>query len=123
MIEIPNREKIEQKLAEMVADLRKPQFVTHHPLSGACYIVSECFYHLGAKKAGYEPKVGSHHGKTHWWLENAQGERFDLTSSQFDSPRTLEKYYEKGKGCGFLTDYPSKRAEILMNRILRTLPE
>lgn len=121
MINIPDREAIEKKLAEMVADLRKPQFQAHHPLSGACYITSEAFFHLGARKAGYKPKVGSYRGITHWWLENDKGEKFDLTGSQFKDPQVLEKYYEKGKGCGFLTDFPSKRARILMDRIEATI--
>jgi hypothetical protein len=54
-----------------------------------------------------------HEGGTHWYLKNSTtGKIVDLTSSQFRQPVP----YESGRGVGFLTLKPSKRARIVIRR-------
>jgi len=82
------------------------------PLSGHCYVASEAAWHmLGGTKSAYHPKVARVGDITHWWLEGPGG-ILDVTAGQFDYPFD----YSLGRGCGFLTKEPSKRARILMNR-------
>jgi hypothetical protein len=102
-------------------DLRHPEYRGNaNPFAGHCYVASEALYHLGARDAGFTPRVAScisPEGKrvTHWWLENVNGSRFDPTWSQFDLD-TLRTLYAVGRGCGFLTVEPSKRARTLIRR-------
>lgn len=78
-----------------------------------CYPVAEAFYHLlGGKKSGWKPMVGKWKGQTHWWLEHKSGFVFDPTATQFTNYP-----YSKGKGCGFLTKQPSKRARTIINNL------
>jgi hypothetical protein len=75
-------------------------------------VASEAFYHLvGGKKAGYKPMTITHEGVVHWYLLGPGGV-VDLTAGQFDTPVP----YEHGRGRGFLTKQPSKRAQKLMER-------
>jgi hypothetical protein len=75
-------------------------------------VASEAFYHLvGGKAAGYKPMTVKHEGTTHWYLLGPDGV-VDLTAEQFDTPVP----YDQGRGRGFLTRKPSKRAQILMER-------
>jgi hypothetical protein len=98
-------------------ELIKPKYRTAHPVAGACYIASEAAYHiLGGKDSGYKPMVGRVGNMTHWWLEK-DGEKLDPTKSQFMKYRELKKFYDTGKGCGFLTKQPSKNAKVLMERL------
>jgi hypothetical protein len=98
-------------------ELIKPKYRTAHPVAGACYIASEVAYHLlGGKESGYKPMVGRVGQMTHWWLEK-DGQRFDPTKSQFMKYRVLKKFYDAGKGCGFLTKEPSKNAKVLLERV------
>jgi hypothetical protein len=78
---------------------------------GNCYIVCEALYHLlGGKKAGWKPCHLKHEGDTHWYLKHSSGLMIDPTVSQFKkSPN-----YSQGRGCGFLTKRPSKKAIKLM---------
>lgn len=89
---------------------------------GHCYAAAEALYHfLGGREAGYIPCVATFtEGNirvTHWWIKNAQGEIFDPTSEQFTAIG-YNPPYELGKGSGFLTKQPSKRAAIIMKRVL-----
>lgn len=78
---------------------------------GNCYVTCESlFYLLGGKAAGYTPMVLRHEGDTHWYLKHSSGLILDPTVSQFRIPPD----YSKGRGCGFLTREPSKRATSLM---------
>lgn len=98
-------------------ELIKPKYRTSHPVAGACYIASEAAYHLlGGKSSGYKPMVGRVGQMTHWWLEK-DGKRLDPTKSQFMRYKELKKFYDAGKGCGFLTKEPSKNAKILLERV------
>ena len=87
---------------------------------GWCYAASEAAYHLlGGKAAGYIPMVansaaylGSRYN-THWWLRRSDGTHLDITEGQFPWPFP----HHIGRGCGFLTKQPSKRAQEIINAI------
>ena len=96
--------------------------------AGHCYVASEVLYHmLGGKKSGLKPCNGrlwdmqeaddlvacATSGIQHWWLEDEDGNVIDPTADQFPDGFP----YEVGRGRGFLTAKPSKRAKILMQRV------
>lgn len=93
---------------------------------GNCYACTEAlFFLLGGKKKGWTPYVVRHEGDTHWYLVRhfKQGEInnyapinlvLDPTIKQFKKPPP----YHKGRGCGFLTKGPSKKAKALMKQML-----
>lgn len=97
--------------------------------AGHCYIASEALYHmLGGKESGLKPCNGrlwdiqdmgniacATSGIQHWWLEDEDGNIIDATADQFPDGFP----YESGRGRGFLTAKPSKRARILMERIAK----
>lgn len=93
-----------------------------HPLEGHCYVATESlFYLLGCKD--WKPMCASYideGGKaTHWWLEHRiTKEIADPTKEQYlpDQPP-----YHLGKGSGFLTKTPSRRAQIVIDRINKAL--
>ncbi len=95
-------------------DLRKSQYQGDpNPLTGHCYVASEAAYHLlGGKAAGWKPMFFNQ--GSHWWLENQDGRRVDVTAGQFPGPYP----YENGSGKGFLTAQPSKRAQVVIDRVL-----
>lgn len=95
---------------------KKNKSMDSHPLQGHCYVASECLYHLsGGAEGPYKPMFVRHEGEPHWFLENrTTGDVVDLTGEQFDSPVP----YEKGIGKGFLTKEPSRRAKIVIDRIV-----
>jgi len=82
-------------------------------LSGHCYVASEVYFHLSD-----EPLMACHihhEGSSHWFLRNkVTDEIVDITARQFETPVP----HEQARGTGFLTKLPSKRARILMGRIL-----
>lgn len=93
---------------------------------GNCYVTCEALYHLlGGKAAGYTPHTVRHEGAVHWYLvcdlhapadRRAKRETFilDPTASQFKRPPP----YSKGRGRGFLTREPSRRARSLMQTLV-----
>lgn len=82
---------------------------------GQCYAASEAAYHmLGGKEAGLTPKYVKMPKDNHWWLEDADGEIIDLTMGQYERQYVP---YDKGKGCGFLTKKPSKRAQKIIDEV------
>lgn len=95
------------------------------PVTGHCYAASEAVFHLaGGSPSGWVPKVLNHAtwpeglqpGQTHWYLGHSRtGAVIDVTSGQF---APLSPRYEAGKGCGFLTRQPSKRAAQIMSRVV-----
>ena len=55
-----------------------------------------------------------HEGEPHWFIKHvASGLSLDLTGGQFET----RVPYKKAKGKGFLTKQPSKRAQILIERV------
>lgn len=100
--------------SHLTPDLLRPRFRGRsHPLAGHCYVASEALYHLWGREHGYRPKVVRIGSESHWWLSNEAGEEIDITAAQFSSPVP----YAEGKFCGFLTRRPSKRAQILIQKI------
>lgn len=82
---------------------------------GNCYVTCEALYHLlGGRKAGYVPHRVKHEGDTHWYLVLDRTYIIDPTASQFKTPPP----YEKGRGAGFLTKKPSRRARDMMKHLV-----
>ena len=106
---------IRQIRAALSDDLRKPQYRGMKPASaGHCYVACEALYHLRAREVGYRPAVMRVASGTHWFLIDAYGHVIDPTADQFEGPVD----YTTGRRCGFLTKGPSKRALILIGRIM-----
>lgn len=97
-------------------------------VTGHCYAASEAVFHLlGGAKAGWVPQVLSHKtwpkglkaGQTHWFIKNYRtGAVIDATSEQF---LPLVPDYPAATGSGFLTREPSKRASVIMERVLASI--
>lgn len=83
--------------------------------AGHCYVASEAAYHaLGGPASGFTPQFVRHEGEPHWYLKHdATGLIVDLTADQFATPVP----YAQGRGKGFLTKEPSKRARVILERI------
>ena len=101
-------------------DLLKGRWkVQTHPLEGHCYIATEALFHILPDKENWKPMVASYNdegGKaTHWWLVNrTTGKILDPTREQYGDKIPP---YHLGKGTGFLTKLPSKRAQIIISNI------
>jgi len=80
-----------------------------------CYVAAESYWHLCGRAAGFQPRVASYEGITHWWLQHADGRIVDIMSAQFSLPVP----YEQGRPASFLTSRPSLRTQRVMNRIDR----
>lgn len=81
-------------------------------LAGHCYVACEVFFHLNPGK--YKPCFIRHEGEPHWFLrDRITGEVFDPTVSQFEEVPD----YALGVGKGFLTRKPSKRAQVILDRM------
>lgn len=90
-----------------------------HPVTGHCYVATEALFHLlGGKAAGWAPMHQQHEGGPHWWLRGPSGEVVDPTVEQCDTPVP----YELGRAKGFLTREPSKRAQIVIRRVMAGQP-
>lgn len=87
---------------------------------GNCYVTCEALFHLlGGKAAGWTPRTVRHEGDVHWYLVKAPDgwscqQILDPTASQFKTPPP----YHLGRGRGFLTKNPSKRAREMMDRMV-----
>ena len=81
-----------------------------------CYPAAEALFHtMGGSAVGLTPMRVRHEGVNHWYLRWETGGvvlYLDPTVTQFKTPVP----YDQGKGCGFLTKEPSKRAVALMTR-------
>jgi len=99
-------------------DLRRaPWKGSDNPMAGHCYVASEALYHmLGGKASGWTPQFIRHEDAPHWFLRNGS-KVLDPTASQFKTPLP----YDQGKGKGFLTAEPSKRAATVMHRAEHSL--
>lgn len=109
--------------------LRRPKY-RGSPLkvAGHCYVASEAMYHLLKEygNAEYHPYQLKWHGDSHWFL--ARFPRYpdafkglpliiDLTAEQLDPGFP----YEDARRRGFLTKYPSRRAEIVIRKVKQQL--
>ena len=110
-----SKQIIEQMIPHLTDDLRREQYRGHEcPTAGHCYVASEVLYHmLGGAASGYKPMNIFHEGSSHWFLKHSSGEIIDPTADQFKTPVP----YEKAKGKGFMTRYPSNRAGVVMTRM------
>lgn len=84
---------------------------------GNCYVTCEALFHLlGGKKAHLVPHTVRHEGAVHWYLvrKGTFPVVIDPTRSQFKRPVP----YHKGRGRGFLTKKPSKRAREMMQKMV-----
>lgn len=111
-INIANR--IKQNLSN---DLLKKEYLNipnKNKYTGHCYVASECYYHLSDKNHSvYHIK---HEDSTHWFLKDEKNNIIDLTAAQFKT----NVPYDLAKKGFFLTKEPSKRAKILINRVLNS---
>lgn len=108
------KELIDLIVSQLTDDLRRaPYKGDPNPLTGHCYVASEALlYLLGSDE--WKPCNISHEGSPHWYLKNkTTGKILDPTAGQFKTPVP----YELGKGKGFLTKEPSKRAKELLRRL------
>lgn len=95
-------------------DIKPPFRRLDRPMAGACYVASEAIYHLsGGADSGLKPMRIKHEGVSHWWLVDADDTVVDATADQFDTAVP----YADGVGSGFLTKQPSKRAQVLIERM------
>ena len=94
-------------------DLRRPKYRGNpNPYAGHCYVLSEVLWHLSGRTM--KPQFIRHEGEPHWYLLSADGATvIDPTASQFETPVP----YDEGRGKGFLTREPSKRALELARRM------
>ena len=89
-----------------------------HFTTGHCYIATEAWYHTVGRAEGFVPHVTRIGEGTHWWCQHPDGRVMDLTFEQF--PQEVD--YTTGRGTGFLTSQPSKRACVLLDRAGLTPP-
>ncbi len=69
---------------------------------------------MGGKKAGLVPHRVRHEGDVHWYLVLDRTYIIDPTAKQFRRPPP----YHEGRGAGFLTKNPSKRARAMMKAMV-----
>jgi hypothetical protein len=101
-------------------DLLKPKYrklVNRNKYTGHCYVATETLYHLldDSIKLSYTPAILKLPNGTHWFLKNKlTDEIIDITKEQFDF--ILD--YSNARNAAFLTKIPSKRSQILIDRII-----
>ncbi len=113
-------EKIQVCLTQ---DLLKKEYKeenTTNPMFGHCYVATEVLYHLMETKNEVKPCCGKdENGITHWWLQyRKSGKVVDVTADQYLTKDKVPPY-EQGRGTGFLTKNPSKRAQIVIKRVMQ----
>lgn len=112
-------------VAGLTPALLKPKYrhlaAGKHKTFGHCYVATEALYHmLGGAVSGYVPQVIRHEGGTHWYLKHRlTGRILDLTRKQF----ATSVPYDRGRGAGFLTKEPSKRARAVIEVAVKKLSE
>lgn len=90
------------------------------PLSGLCYVLSECMYHL--YPGIFTPyRISWGDGTTHWFLRLFNGDIFD-SIQEFGEECCEPEDYESARRVGFLSKEPSKRSRTLLKRSGLTLP-
>jgi hypothetical protein len=110
---------IESIKSNLTPDLLKPEYRAKNksnPMYGHCYVATEALFHSMGEH-NFKPHYGKGmDGITHWWLQDSAGNRLDVTKEQYTSQGKVPPY-NNGKRASFLTNEPSKRCIILMNRI------
>lgn len=114
----------------LTPDLRTKKNPTKEkvPMYGYCYVASEAFYHMIAKKMGFRPyRARDAFGEMHYWLGTQSPKSIlhmmlDLTEQQYIA-QGVKFDYTKGRRCAFLTKQPSKRARRLIARARKTMKE
>jgi 8-oxo-dGTP pyrophosphatase MutT (NUDIX family) len=115
------KQKVKQVQAVLTDDLRGPRYKGNpNSLAGHCYVASEALYHmLGGKATGWKPMFINHEGGPHWFIQHeATGQVLDPTAAQFETSVP----YRQAVGKGFLTAQPSKRAQIVIDRVQNSGP-
>lgn len=119
-----DNEAIEKIRENLTPDLLKPKYRKRvmagaHFTTGHCYVASEAFYYMtGAEHGEWEPHHIMHEDESHWYLKNKiTGKVVDITAEQFTTPI----FYEHGKRMAFLTDAPSIRCQLLLDRIHKAM--
>ncbi len=84
---------------------------------GFAYPAAEAYFHLaGGYAAGLHPLHLKHRGKSHWWIEDADGRVIDLTLA----PRETSNFpYHRGKRRPFRHTPAgiSRRADSIVKRL------
>lgn len=117
-VEQPAVDPRAQALADLEARLRgalspallvspyKERWSADNPTLGFCSMASEAaWFVLGGNRAGWTAKVQREDdGTTHWWLEQADGTRFDPTADQYRAVGKVPPYERglMGKSSGFM---------------------
>lgn len=101
-------------LSNLTDDLRRaPWKGNPNPLAGHCYVASEALYHSLGDRVDWTPCTVRHEGAVHWFLRHRDGRIADLTAGQF---LTIPDY-SSGRGRGFLTRQPSKRTQVVLDKL------
>jgi len=115
--------KLEEAIvASLTPDLLKPLYREQNktnPMFGHCYVASEAFYHLINEKDIFHPFHGKDEsGIVHWWILDGHEKKFiDLTADQYYSVGLVPPY-KNGRRGSFLTNDPSKRCHVVMERVV-----
>jgi len=105
--------------ANLSPDLLHKKYLTQargNYLAGHCYVASEALYHLFKESMLLKPMHLRHENCSHWYLMH-DNTVIDITEKQFKTPVP----YHKGRGRGFLTKKPSKRAATLISKVRNDL--
>lgn len=109
----------------LTGDLLRPEFADLPFPAGHCYVASEALWWLlGGPESGLQP-VRVRNPETqvvHWWLEDEIGVVYDPTVDQF-TPSEAIYLHARGVPGGFLTNKPSKRARIVIDRVREAVME
>ena len=105
--------------SHLTLDLLQPQYraenAAGNPMFGYCYVASEALYYM------FDGEFHAYCGKderdiTHWWLLNPRlNIRLDATCDQYFS-QGLVPPYKAGRRLSWMTNEPSKRCRILLER-------
>lgn len=107
-----------EKQCMLHPNLVKPRYRnSHRHLAGFCYIASEALFYL-LDDPTWKPHVMHIGDDTHWFLKNSEsGWILDITHKQYESCPN----HSLGNPHGFLTKTPSKRAQILIDAVLKEM--
>jgi hypothetical protein len=106
---------VELVRAHLTDDLLRPESLAiprRTSSAGHCYVASETIYHLTGRTL--RPVRIVHESTPHWFLIDTNGNVVDATADQFATPVP----YDQGRRRPFRTRRPSKRAQILIRRVL-----